>query len=224
MRSQSIEVAIPVPSGIELKGFLECPEAARGVVVFVHGSGSSRYSSRNNLVATLLRRRRFATLLMDLLTMHEDQVDSMTHEFRFDVPMLAHRVAEVIDWLQYRPGVGALPIGLFGASTGAAAALFASELRPNRINAIVSRGGRPDLAGDALAMIHVPTLFIVGSEDIHVLDLNRSAMIRMPAIKQLITIRGATHLFEEPGELEQVAEHAANWYSHYLVADQHVAP
>ncbi len=220
METKAVEAVISLSSGIQLRGFLDTTENPRGLIAFVHGSGSSRYSTRNNQVAHYLRQRGFATLLMDLLTMHEDQIDSMTQESRFNIPMLGHRVAEVIDCLEARDDVGSLPIGLFGASTGAAAALLAAALRPNRVAAIVSRGGRPDLVGDALTTIDVPTLFVVGSEDVHVLELNRMAMNRMHGTKQLITIQGATHLFEERGALEQVAEHAASWYSHYLVAEK----
>lgn len=212
------ETAIQLASGVELTGFLESPDSARGLVVFVHGSGSSRYSVRNNQVAQFIRSEGFATLLMDLLTTSEDQVDAITRELRFNIPMLAERVIATLDWLAEREDVGRLPVGLFGASTGAAAALVAAAARPSRVQAIVSRGGRPDLAGDTLASVRAPTLLIVGTHDTQVLQLNRTAMKRLAGKVQLLTVEGATHLFEEPGTLDQVARHAAGWFRLHLGA------
>lgn len=212
------ETAIQLATNVELKGFLESPDSARGLIVFVHGSGSSRYSVRNNQVAQFMRSEGFATLLMDLLTTSEDQVDAITRELRFDIPMLAERVIATLDWLAEREDVGRLPVGLFGASTGAAAALVAAAARPSRVQAIVSRGGRPDLAGDTLASVRAPTLLIVGTHDTQVLQLNRTAMKRLPGKAQLLTVEGATHLFEEPGTLDQVARHAAGWFRLHLGA------
>jgi dienelactone hydrolase len=212
------ETTIQLAAGVELKGFLESPDAARGLIVFVHGSGSSRFSVRNNQVAQFMRSEGFATLLMDLLTTREDQVDAITRELRFNIPMLAERVTATLDWLMEREDVGRLPVGLFGASTGAAAALVAAAARPSRVQAVVSRGGRPDLAGDTLASVRAPTLLIVGTYDTQVLQLNRTAMKRLPGKAQLLTVEGATHLFEEPGTLDQVARHAAGWFRLHLRA------
>lgn len=212
------ETTIRLAGGVELKGFLEGPDSARGLIVFVHGSGSSRYSVRNNQVAQFMRSEGFATLLMDLLTTSEDQVDAITRELRFNIPMLAERVTATLDWLAAREDVGGLPVGLFGASTGAAAALVAAAARPLRVKAVVSRGGRPDLAGDMLASVRTPTLLIVGTHDTQVLQLNRMAMKQLPGKVQLLTVEGATHLFEEPGTLDQVARHAAGWFRLHLRA------
>jgi dienelactone hydrolase len=212
------ETTIQLASGVELKGFLESPDSARGLIIFVHGSGSSRFSVRNNQVAQFMRSEGFATLLMDLLTTSEDQVDAITRELRFNIPMLAARVTATLDWLTEREDVGRLPVGLFGASTGAAAALVAAAARPSRVQAVVSRGGRPDLAGDTLASVRAPTLLIVGTCDTQVLQLNRTAMKRLPGKAQLLTVEGATHLFEEPGTLDQVARHAAGWFRLHLRA------
>lgn len=212
------EITIRLDPCVELKGFLESVQYARGLIVFVHGSGSSRFSVRNNQVAQFMRSEGFATLLMDLLTTNEDQMDSITRELRFNIPMLAQRVIATLDWLAQREDVGGLPVGLFGASTGAGAALIAAAAQPSRVQAVVSRGGRPDLAGDSLPSVRTPTLLIVGSEDMQVLQLNRAAMSRIPGKTQLSTIEGASHLFEEPGTLDQVARHAADWFKLYLAA------
>lgn len=211
-----VETTIAISSGIELKGFLDGWKGAAALIVFVHGSGSSRFSVRNNQVAQFLRAQGFATLLMDLLTASEDQVDAITRELRFNIPLLAERVTGTLGWLAGHEAVGRLPIGLFGASTGAAAALIAAASQPTRVGAVVSRGGRPDLAADALEAVQAPTLLIVGSDDADVLRLNRMSMRRMQATTQLVTIEGATHLFEEPGALEQVAQHAADWFTLHL--------
>ncbi|MEQ1579301.1 MAG: alpha/beta fold hydrolase [Steroidobacteraceae bacterium] len=195
---------------------LQLPAGARGLVVFVHGSGSSRFSPRNAQVADFLVSRGFATLLMDLLTPAEEEIDAVTRELRFDIPLLAQRVGGTLEWLAHRQEIDRLPIGLFGASTGAAAALIAAAEHPHRVGAVVSRGGRPDLAGHALAAVRAPTLLIVGGEDTDVLALNRSAMGHIPAVKRLVTVPGATHLFEEPGALRVVAQHAADWFLQHL--------
>jgi putative phosphoribosyl transferase len=210
------EITIRLHASLELKGFLEGADRACGLIVFVHGSGSSRFSVRNNQVAQFLRTHGFATLLMDLLTVSEDQVDAITRELRFNIPMLAERVIATLDWVAQRKDVGDLPVGLFGASTGAAAALIAAAARPSRVKAVVSRGGRPDLAGESLALVRTPSLLIVGSSDAQVLRLNQVAMSQMLGKTQLLTVEGATHLFEEPGALDQVAHHAVAWFELYL--------
>jgi pimeloyl-ACP methyl ester carboxylesterase len=217
-RRYGAETKIPLGKGVELGGFLEGTQGAAGLILFVHGSGSSRFSARNNQVAQFLRSRGFATLLMDLLTAEEDKLDAVTRELRFDIPLLADRVTGTLGWLGGHDAAGGLPIGLFGASTGAAAALIAAAAHPARVGAVVSRGGRPDLAADALVAVRVPTLLIVGSEDREVLQLNRMAMSRIPAETRLVTIAGATHLFEEPGTLDEVARHAADWFDRHLRA------
>jgi putative phosphoribosyl transferase len=210
------ETTISLSAGVDLTGFLESRKGATGLIVFVHGSGSSRFSVRNNQVAHFLGSQGFATLLMDLLTASEARLDAITRELRFNIPLLAGRVAETLNWTARNEVLRGFPIGLFGASTGAAAALIAAASQPARVKAVVSRGGRPDLAGDALAAVRVPTLLIVGSDDTQVLQLNRLAMRRIPAETQLVTIEGATHLFEEPGTLDQVAQHAADWFNRHL--------
>jgi pimeloyl-ACP methyl ester carboxylesterase len=215
-RDYGAELTIPLQTGVGLKGFLRGTKGAAGLIMFVHGSGSSRFSVRNNQVAQFLRSRRYATLLMDLLTAEEEEMDAVTRELRFDIPLLAGRVAGTLGWLARHEAVSGLPIGLFGSSTGAAAALIAAASHPTRVRAVVSRGGRPDLATDDLESVRVPTLLIVGREDAEVLRLNRMAMSRIPAETRLITIEGATHLFEEPGTLDQVARHAADWFSRFL--------
>lgn len=204
--------AVLIPAGrIELDGELVIPPSARGVVLFAHGSGSSRLSPRNSFVAGILQRHGIGTLLFDLLTREED----MDYETRFDIPLLTRRLLAATTWLQERPQ--ALKLGYFGASTGAAAALQAAAKMGDGIAAVVSRGGRPDLAGaDALRRVLAPTLLIVGAADHIVIDLNRQAYARMNCKKELVLIPGATHLFEEPGTLEQAAEAAAEWFRQYL--------
>jgi putative phosphoribosyl transferase len=207
---------VPVPVRIDaatatIDGDLALPDKAAGIVVFAHGSGSSRFSHRNRLVADVLVRAGFATLLLDLLTRQEDAIDQRTREFRFDIERLAQRVVAAVDWLGEAPAVASLPIACFGASTGAAAALIAAAARPAQVRAVISRGGRPDLAGDALRRVTAPTLLIVGGDDGDVIDLNTSAMARMRAPVKLAIVPGATHLFEEPGTLEQVCELALQW-------------
>lgn len=201
-----------------LQGFLRIPQGARGVVIFAHGSGSSRLSPRNRFVADHLYQRKIGTLLFDLLTAQEEERDMVTAEHRFDIPFLAGRLVGAIDWLTERfkvqkPG---LPIGLFGASTGAAAALVAAVERPDIVKAVVSRGGRPDLAGPALPWVAAPALLIVGGDDTEVLELNRGAYRSIHAPKDLCIVKGATHLFEEPGTLEKAADAAGAWFEQYL--------
>jgi putative phosphoribosyl transferase len=203
-------------AGVGLDGDLTLPDNAGGVVLFAHGSGSSRHSPRNRAVAGALNRRGMATLLVDLLTADEEKIDARTGQLRFDIGLLADRLVGIIDWLGDRPEVDALPVGLFGASTGAAAALVAAAKRPETVRAVVSRGGRPDLAGPALAEVKAPTLLIVGARDVTVLELNERARNAMRAPVELRIVPGATHLFEEPGTLEQVAELAADWFGRYL--------
>jgi dienelactone hydrolase len=208
-------VEIPVAAAI-LKADLRVPKDAQGLVIFAHGSGSSRFSARNRQVAEFLGERGFATLLLDLLTAREERIDADTAEYRFDIPRLGSRVSSAADWVFTRPDIARLPIGCFGASTGAAAALIAAADRPHAIAAVVSRGGRPDLAGGALGRVMAPTLLIVGGYDGQVIELNRTAMRQMPGHVELEIVRGATHLFEEPGTLEQVSELAAGWFQRFL--------
>jgi putative phosphoribosyl transferase len=204
--------------GATLKGDLAIPERAAGLAVFAHGSGSSRHSPRNRFVADELRRSGLATLLFDLLTAEEERVDERTRTFRFDIGLLAGRLVRTTDWLTRDDHTGSLDIGLFGASTGAAAALVAAAERPDVVHAVVSRGGRPDLAGAALHRVAAPTLLIVGSHDEPVITMNREAMDRMPpgTSKKLEIIPGATHLFPEEGALERVAELAVAWFTEHL--------
>ncbi|HZA17984.1 MAG TPA: dienelactone hydrolase family protein [Pseudonocardiaceae bacterium] len=196
--------------GGELTGDLTVPVGPVGIVVFAHGSGSSRHSRRNRAVAEVLQRRGFATLLLDLLTEDEEQVDVRTQQLRFDIDLLAGRVTAAVEQIRQQAVVRGLPVGLFGASTGAAAALVAAA-HDSSIRAVVSRGGRPDLAGDALGRVQAPTLLIVGSLDLQVLDVNRQASRQLAAASSIEVVQGATHLFEEPGALEEVARLAAGW-------------
>ena len=199
-----------------LHGDLRQPARAQGLVIFAHGSGSSRFSTRNRQVAESLNARGFATLLLDLLTTAEEAVDVSTRQFRFDIPRLGTRVSGAADWAKTVPSLRALPIGLIGASTGAAAALMAAADKPDRIAAVVSRGGRPDLAADALPLVKAPTLLIVGGDDEPVIGMNEEAMRRMTATVELKIVPGATHLFEEPGTLEEVQRLAADWFARHL--------
>ena len=209
------QVRIPVGS-VQLDGTLRIPNGARAIVVFAHGSGSGLHSPRNRYVADVLRTAGLATLLVDLLTQDEDVIDQATAELRFDIDLLAERLGGVTDWLAAEGTTAALSIGYFGASTGAAAALIAAVDRPETVRAIVSRGGRPDLALPVLARIRQPTLLIVGGADEVVIDLNRRALAELGGIKRLVIVPGATHLFEEPGALEQVAALASQWFGQYL--------
>ena len=209
--------AVRIPArDIVIEGDLVLPRAADGLVIFAHGSGSSRFSRRNRAVADVLVDGGFATLLLDLLTRGEEAVDQHTGQFRFDIDRLAERVVAAIDWAGDQPTLAALPIACFGASTGAAAALMASASRPTRVRAVISRGGRPDLAGDALARVDAPTLLIVGGHDEPVIELNEDARRRLRVSAQTTIVPGATHLFEEPGALEKVASLALEWCQIYL--------
>ena len=207
------EIRIPPAN---LAGDLRVPPSATGIVLFAHGSGSSRFSSRNRFVARLLEQAGFATLLLDLLTPEEEQADLPTGHFRFDIELLAGRLVQATEWLTADPETRALPIGYFGASTGAAAALVAAATLPEKINAVVSRGGRPDLAAQKLAHVQAPTLLIVGSRDEPVLRLNEDALTHLNSVKKLEIVPRATHLFEEPGALEEVARLASGWFEQYL--------
>lgn len=209
-REQLSEVSIG-PRG--LAGILDIPEGATGIVIFAHGSGSGRLSPRNNQVAAGLREAGFATLLLDLLTPEEER----DRRNVFDIPLLASRLSEAADWTRDRPELDRLPIGYFGASTGAAAALVSAAKRQDII-AVVSRGGRPDLAADTLYAVNAPTLLIVGGADVEVIRLNRSALAQLACEKEIVIVPGATHLFEEPGMLEQVVQHAKRWFQRFLSA------
>ena len=208
-------VRVPV-GGAWLDGDLGWPAGPSGLVLFAHGSGSSRHSPRNRSVAGALEKRGLATLLIDLLTEEEERIDSRTAHLRFDIEMLAERLVAIVDWLRARPETSRLPIGLFGASTGGGAALVAAAARPRDVAAVVSRGGRPDLAGAALPRVTTPTLLIVGGLDTPVIGMNQDAMARMPGHVELTIVPGATHLFEEPGTLARVAELASAWFVRYL--------
>jgi len=189
-----------------LDGDLITPADAAGVVVFAHGSGSSRHSPRNRMVAARMQEAGYATLLMDLLTAGEDEIDSRTRQFRFDILRLASRLTGAIQWLSDRPDRAEMPVALFGASTGAAAALIAAAEVPDHVQLVISRGGRPDLAGDALERVQAPTLLIVGGRDLEVLDLNKAAAARLSGPVEVAVVPGATHLFEERGALDRVVE------------------
>ena len=210
------DVAIPVEGGAEINGTLRVPNAAHGLVIFAHGSGSGRHSPRNRFVAEVLERGRIATLLIDLLTEPEELLDRETAALRFDIPLLAQRLLAATERAAEWDEIAERPVGYFGASTGAGAALVAAARIPQRIAAIVSRGGRPDLAGDALPAVRAPTLLLVGGADPVVLRLNQEAVRRMRAPVQLKIIPGATHLFEEPGALEEVALSARDWFRRYF--------
>ena len=201
---------------VELEGDLGVPEEAAGVVLFAHGSGSGRHSPRNRYVAGALREAGLATLMIDLLTPEEEEADLRTGHLRFDIRLLAERLAGATDWLMQDPDTQDLRIGYFGASTGAGAALVAAAKRPRGVGAIVSRGGRPDLAGDDLPLVKAPTLLIVGENDVPVIGMNQEALERLRAEKELKIVPGATHLFEERGALEEVARLAADWFAHHL--------
>lgn len=201
---------------VRLLGNLFLKEGAQGLVVFAHGSGSSRLSPRNQHVARALNRYGLSTLLFDLLTAEEDVVDRQTSEYRFDIPLLGRRLVEVTDWIFQQSDLQALNIGYFGSSTGAAAALIAAAQRPDVTKAVVSRGGRPDLADNALPRVQAPTLLIVGALDTVVIELNEKAKAQMHGTVKLEIIPGATHLFEEPGKLDEVTRLAGEWFKDYL--------
>jgi putative phosphoribosyl transferase len=211
----AVERAVHIPrDGVQ--GDLVIPEHAFGIVIFAHGSGSSRHSSRNRYVAGVLQQGGLATLLIDLLTSDEEQADMRTGQLRFDIPLLARRLVDATDWAASQPETRELNIGYFGASTGAGAALVAASGRPSAIGAVVSRGGRPDLAGEALPLVKAPTLLIVGSLDAPVIELNQRAQRELRPENRLEIIPGATHLFEEPGTLERVADLARSWFESHL--------
>jgi len=217
MPSVSEEQVVHIPAGkAQLEGNLAIPEAAAGIVLFAHGSGSSRHSRRNRFVAESLRGRRLGTLLIDLLTREEERVDEQTAQFRFDIPLLATRLAYASAWLNANSETKQFPIGYFGASTGAAAALVAAAAAPQNICTIVSRGGRPDLAGPELHRVKAPVLLIVGGNDAGVIELNQQAFDRLQTEKRLEIVPGATHLFEEPGALDAVARLAGEWFEQWM--------
>lgn len=201
---------------LTLMGNLSIPNDPIGIVLFAHGSGSSRFSPRNRSVAELLNQHRMATLLTDLLTEKEEKIDEMTREFRFNIPLLAERLLQITDWLLQKNELKSLPIGYFGSSTGAAAALIAAAKQKEPISAVVSRGGRPDLAKLYLSQVVSPTLLIVGELDTEVIELNREAYALLKCPKQMEIVPGATHLFEEPGCLKKVANIAALWFTKYF--------
>jgi dienelactone hydrolase len=209
-------IRIPVDEAV-IEGNLAVPAGAKGVVLFAHGSGSGRFSPRNQYVAKALNNAGIATFLIDLLTKEEEEEDVYTAQFRFDIDLLAHRLVGATEWLKTNPATRHLVLGYFGASTGAAAALIAAAKLPKEIKAVVSRGGRPDLAIDDIPKVKAPTLFIVGGNDSVVIDLNKKAMKSFSAEKKLEIVPGASHLFEEPGKLEEVAKLAIKWFSKYLL-------
>jgi pimeloyl-ACP methyl ester carboxylesterase len=219
--TKSVEIAL---ADAVLHGDLTLPDEAAGLVIFAHGSGSSRHSPRNRFVAGVINRAGFGTLLMDLLTEEEERVDEMTRELRFDIDLLGRRVARVVEWAGEREKLAGLPVGLFGSSTGAAAALVAAAALPGDVHAVVSRGGRPDLAGSALPGVECATLLIVGGLDEVVIGLNEDARVHMRCPTELVIVPGATHLFEEPGTLEEVARLAAEWFARHLAGVERTSP
>lgn len=217
MTSAGLEQAIKIPVGnIEVEGSMFLPREAGCLIVFAHGSGSSRFSPRNQYVAKEFNKAGMATLLFDLLTPGEEEEDELTGQYRFNISLLSQRLVSVTDWLQNDPQTTDLKLGYFGASTGAAAALIAAAKLTRLVSAVVSRGGRPDLAGEYLPDVKAPTLLLVGGDDEEVIELNRQAQSQMTNTNKLVIIPGATHLFEEPGKLEEVAHFAADWFNRYL--------
>lgn len=215
------EYPVKVSAGkVFLEGDLKIPEGAQGLVIFAHGSGSSRHSPRNQSVARYLHGSRLATLLFDLLTSQEEAEDRYTGHLRFNIPLLSERLGFVTDWVLADKTTRNLTIGYYGASTGAAAALMAATTRPLVVAAIVSRGGRPDLAGDDLYLVKAPTLLIVGGHDYSVIEMNREAMEKLQTEKKLVIVPRASHLFEEPGAMEEVSRLAAEWFQRYLVGEK----
>jgi dienelactone hydrolase len=221
------EQAVQIPTdGTHLEGNLFLTGEESGLVLFAHGSGSSRHSPRNRYVAQTLHSEGLGALLMDLLTPEEEAIDARSGELRFDMGLLADRLIRAIDWLSAQPRTSHLKIGCFGASSGAGAALIAAAERPDAVSAVVSRGGRPDLAGDALHQVRAATLLIVGARDFQVVELNKSAFSQLDHVKEkrLELIPGATHLFQEPGTLEQVARLAAEWFREHLAVQANMTP
>jgi dienelactone hydrolase len=217
MKTANEETVVKIPTGeAAINGNLTIPPKAKGIVLFAHGSGSGRFSPRNRLVAREINNARIATLLIDLLTEEEEAKDEFTGEFRFDIDLLAQRLIFATEWLKKNPETKNLAVGYFGASTGAAAALIAAAKLPDMAKAVVSRGGRPDLAGEYLSKVKAPTLLIVGGDDVEVLELNKEALEQLRSEKELTVVLGATHLFEEPGKLEEVARLAIVWFSKRL--------
>ena len=215
--SETDENVVRIPfNGASIEGNLIVPAGAKGVVLFAHGSGSSRFSPRNQYVAKVLNKARLATLLIDLLTQEEEQIDLHTRQFRFDIELLTERLISASEWLKKNPRTQKLSLGIFGSSTGAAAALIAAAKLPDDVAAVVSRGGRPDLAMGYLEEVKASTLFIVGGRDMVVIDLNRNAFMQLSAEKKLEIVSGASHLFEEPGKLEEVAKLATAWFLEHL--------
>ncbi len=212
-KSHDVDVTI---ANVILHGILAIPVQAHAIVIFAHGAGSSRLSPRNQYVANILQEAGLATLLMDLMTEREEQSDAITRALAFDIPFLAERVEAAIDWVLTNKATQNLRVGCFGASTGAAAALVAAAHKPDVIGAVVSRGGRPDLAMDILPQVRAPTLLIVGGWDAPVIEMNRQAMTRLQVESKLVIIPGATHLFEEPGKLDEVAQQAVAWFTQHL--------
>jgi putative phosphoribosyl transferase len=225
MKDQEIEIVI---DAVALGGILTVPEEAQAIVIFAHGAGSSRFSPRNRYVAQTLERVGLATLLMDLMTEREERSDAITRALAFDIAFLAERVEAATEWVLSNEPTRHLRIGYFGASTGAAAALVAAAHKPDVIGAVVSRGGRPDLAADSLPDVKAPTLLIVGGRDMPVIEMNRQAAALLRVENQLVIVPGATHLFEEPGTLDQVAQYAGEWFTQHLTASpagtRHHAP
>jgi putative phosphoribosyl transferase len=216
MADMTLEIEISITSNIHLSGILHVPKNARGIVLFAHGSGSSRLSTRNQYVAAILNEAGMATLLFDLLTPAEEQIDDITREHRFNIELLASRLIAATDWILQYAATKSLAIGYFGASTGGGAALQAAAKKQAIVKAIVSRGGRPDLAGAALSHVQAPTLLIVGGHDEVVIGMNQHAMEQMHCVKKLVIVPGATHLFEEPGTLDEVAKLAREWFVGHL--------
>ncbi|MDJ0620039.1 MAG: dienelactone hydrolase family protein [Calothrix sp. MO_192.B10] len=210
------KLVVIATESVRLEGNLVVPPTAQGIVLFAHGSGSSRQSPRNRSVAKVLQRAGLATLLFDLLTSEEEKIDLRTRHLRFDIGLLASRLIGATNWLAQYPDTHNLKVGYFGASTGAAAALIAAADEPQKVSAVVSRGGRPDLAGSALSRVQAPTLLIVGGYDFPVIEMNQEAMAQLRSEKQLQIVPKATHLFEEPGALEAVAQLATQWFQKYL--------
>jgi putative phosphoribosyl transferase len=209
------EMKIPI-GNVEIEGTLTMPRGATGVVLFAHGSGSSRFSPRNQYVAKQFNKSKIGTLLFDLLTQNEEETDILTAEYRFNIALLTQRLIGATQWIRKDPLTKKLKLGYFGASTGAAAALIAAAKLSGDVSAVVSRGGRPDLAGEYLPQVVAPTLLLVGSLDVEVIQLNREAMLQMTNEKKIVIVAGATHLFEEPGTLDEVAKIATEWFLRYL--------